>query len=267
MVSLARVDALVLDLDGVVYRGDRVIPGVPGIVTQLRARGVALVFATNNAMDPPDHCAEKLGRMGIAAAPREIVTSADVLAEEIEQRGWAGRSAFLVGTEGLRETLQPSGLRFVTGGDARRAEVVIASGDPGFTYDKLRTAGLALHAGADLIATNADATFPATDGLWPGAGSVLAAIETVSGRRAEVMGKPHLPMMRTIGRRLGDRELVAMVGDQPKTDLDGARAMGWMTILVLSGVTGGAEAASLDPAPDLVLQSLAELQLAAPTES
>lgn len=261
MLDLERLDALVFDLDGVVYRGDSVIPGAREAIEAVRRRGLRVVFATNNATRTPASYCEKLGRMGIPATPEEIVTSAWVLVEEIAQRSWSGRSAFLIGTEVLGDALSEAGLRLLDGPEARKADIVISSGDPEFTYDKLRTAGFALHAGADFLATNADATFPSSDGIWPGAGSLLAAVEAVAGRRAEVMGKPYLPMMEAIGRRLGGCEEIGLVGDQPATDLDGARLMGWTTILVLSGVTDTETAATLTPFPDLVLTSLAELQL------
>lgn len=261
MPALEGLDALVFDLDGVVYRGDAVVPGAREAIEAVRRRGLRVVFATNNATRAPEQYSEKLGRLGVTAAPEEIVTSAAVLVEEIQKRGWAGRSAFLIGTDWLGEALGAAGLRLLHGQEARKAEVVISSGDPGFTYDKLRTAGFALHAGAEFLATNADATFPSSEGIWPGAGSLLAAAEAVASRRAEVMGKPYLPMMEAIARRLPGCQEVGMVGDQPATDLDGARSMGWMTILVLSGVTDASIVAALDPAPDLVLDSLADLRL------
>jgi ribonucleotide monophosphatase NagD (HAD superfamily) len=111
--------------------------------------------------------------------------------------------------------------------------------------------------------------------VWPGAGAILASIEIASGRRAEVMGKPHRPMMEVAARHLLDLSgagsggqkragRIAMVGDRPETDLDGARSMGWTTVLVLSGVTDAATAARLDPAPDLVLEGLAALEVSPP---
>ena len=255
------LDAFVLDLDGVVYRGDSVIPGAPESIARLRREGRRILFATNNATRSPEAFAEKLRGMGVPTAAEEIVTSARVLVEEIERRGLTSRRTFLIGTQMLRSELSNVGLTFLEGEEARSADLVISSNDPDFTYDKLRTAGFALHAGAEFLATNADATFPSSEGLWPGAGSLLAAVQTVSGRRAEVMGKPHRPMMEAIARRLPGCERIGMVGDQPATDLDGASAMGWTTILVLSGVTDAAAAAALDPVPDLILGSLAELQL------
>ena len=111
-----------------------------------------------------------------------------------------------------------------------------------------------------MIATNPDPSFPAEDGLWPGAGSIVAAIEVASGGSAEVIGKPHAPMMDAIEERLAGCDAIAAIGDQPVTDLAGARSKGWATILVLSGVTTADEAAVLDPAPDYVIESLADLE-------
>ena len=259
--SLEEIEALVCDLDGVLYRGDSAVKGSAEAITRARAAGVKIIFATNNATKTPADYVEKLASFGVGAAEPEIVTAAVVTAEECERRGWRGRSAFLIGGRGIREALIRSGIELLAGEDARCAELVITSNDPEFTYDHLRTAGFALHAGADFIATNEDPTFPASNGLWPGAGAVVAAVEKVAGRRAEVMGKPHPPMMEAIARRLEGCERVAFVGDQPATDLEGARSMGWMTILVLSGVTESAQADALEPQPDLILPSLAALEI------
>jgi 4-nitrophenyl phosphatase len=136
---------------------------------------------------------------------------------------------------------------------------VVVGWDGAFDYSRMRAACLAVRAGAELIATNSDATFPAPDGLWPGAGAILASIEVSSGRRAEVLGKPHAPMMDAAARRLEGCERIAIVGDRADTDLAGGISRGWKTILVTSGVTTPEEALALDPQPDLILGSLAEL--------
>jgi HAD superfamily hydrolase (TIGR01450 family) len=138
--------------------------------------------------------------------------------------------------------------------------VVAVGWDPGFDYDALRRAVLAVLNGAALVASNDDASFPAERGeLWPGAGALLAAIERASGQRAEVMGKPNPPMMDAAARRLDGARRIAAVGDRDDTDLEGGRDRGWTTILALSGVTSAEAAATLDPAPDLVIDALADL--------
>ncbi|MDP9441941.1 MAG: HAD-IIA family hydrolase [Actinomycetota bacterium] len=236
------------------------MPGVAEAIGALRASGIKIVFATNNATKTIGQYVERLGRFGVEIAAADLVTSAVVTAEEIVQRGWAGRRVFLVGGEGIREALQAIEMQLVEGDDGRTADIVVVSGTPHFDYDAMRTASLALRSGAVFLATNDDPTFPAPDGLWPGAGALLASIETASGRRAEVMGKPHLPMMAAVARRLAGRRRIAVVGDQPRTDLAGARSMGWSTVLVLSGVTDAAAAHEVEPVPDLVVPTLVGLR-------
>ncbi len=252
-------DGLVCDLDGVLYRGSEPVPGSADAIDRIRDAGIAVVFATNNATRTVEQYVERLRNAGVAASPEDLVTSAVVTAEEVAARGWSTETTFLVGGNGIRHALTAIGMELVEGQAARGAEMVVVSGTPDFTYEAMRTAAFAVRGGARFLATNDDATFPAPDGLWPGAGALLAGIEVAAGRTAEVMGKPHRPMMEAAGRRLGDRARIAVVGDQSATDLEGARLMGWATVLVLSGVTDEATARTLDPAPDLVVPTLADL--------
>lgn len=257
--SPLELDAIVCDLDGVIYRGSEPIAGAADAIDALRSKGIKVVFATNNATHTVEGYGERLQGLGIPTADDEIVTSAIVTVEEITRRGWSGETVLLVGGEGIRRRCIEAGLELVEGRSGRGAGIVIVSGTPHLTYDHIRDAAFAVRAGAHFLATNADPTFPAPDGLWPGAGAIVAAIEVASvGPKAEVMGKPHLPMMQAIERRLEGRRRIAVLGDQPGTDLDGGRAMAWATILVLSGVTGADVAGALDPPPDLVVRSIVE---------
>lgn len=249
------IDALMCDLDGVLYRGDEPIPGAADAVARLRDAGVSFLFCTNNSRSTVAQYVDKLAAMGVPATSEEIVTSAVVTAEVLGQRGLAGESVLVVGGEGIRQALADAGLR--VGGDEPGA--VVVGWDPSFTYDTMRTAARAVMNGATLIATNGDATFPAPDGLWPGAGSILASIETASGRRAEVMGKPHQPMMDVAAERLAGARRIAVVGDRPDSDLAGGVARGWTTILVLTGVTSPGDVDRVTPRPDYVIDSIAEL--------
>lgn len=252
-------DALVCDLDGVLYRGPDPIPGAAQKVADLKRAGVRFVFATNNATATVDQYHQRLNALGIDASRDEILTSAVVTAEVVRERGWNELPTFVIGLEGIRSELEAIGTPLVDVTGARTAGLVVTSGDWTFDYAKLRAAAFALRAGAHFVATNDDLTYPAPEGLWPGAGSILAAVEAASGRRADVMGKPHRPMMEAAARRLHDCDSIAVVGDQPATDLAGARAMGWTTVLVLSGVTSNPD--EVDPAPDVVVPSLADLEL------
>ncbi|MDQ3940739.1 MAG: HAD-IIA family hydrolase [Actinomycetota bacterium] len=258
-----RIDGLVCDLDGVVYRGDRVVAGAPEAIDALRRAGVRVVFCTNNSRPTVVQYVEKLKRLGVDASPSDIVTSAVVTAKVLTSRGLGGARALAVGGDGVRESLEAIGIEVVGADDASdRVDLVVVGWDPRFDYNAMRAAAAAVHRGATLIATNSDATFPAPDGLWPGAGAILASIQTASGVAAEVMGKPHEPMMDAVAARLDGARSIGIVGDRPDTDLAGGAARGWTTILVLSGVTDAAGAARLEPQPDLVLDSLADLPAA-----
>lgn len=253
------IDGLVCDLDGVVYRGAEAIPGSVEALNRLRNDGVAIVYATNNSESTVQQYLDKLRGLGLEVEEEQIVTSAVVLAEVLRERNVAGRTALVVGGAGAVEAIEGLGVSILRDPSADEADMVIVGLDVNFDYEALRRASTAVREGATLIATNSDASYPVAGGLWPGSGSILAAIEVASGGTAEVMGKPYRPMMESALRRLPDASHIAMVGDRPDTDLAGATAMGWTTILVLSGVTTPEEVSALNPSPDLVLGSLAEL--------
>lgn len=253
-------DALLCDLDGVVYRGDVPVIGAADAIERLREDGVKLLFCTNNSRSTAAQYVEKLGAHGVVATREEILTSGMVTADVLKERGFAGTRAIVVGGEGLRENLSAIGVDIDDDPDATEADIVVVGWDPGFDFVAMKRAALAVRGGATFVATNDDASFPAANALlWPGAGALLASIEVASGRRAEVMGKPHDPMMAAAAARFGDARHIAVVGDRPDTDLAGGRARGWTTILVLTGVTTKEQADALQPAPDLVLDSLVAL--------
>ncbi|MFN2488979.1 MAG: HAD-IIA family hydrolase [Actinomycetota bacterium] len=256
------VDGLVCDLDGVVYRGDVPIGGAAEAIARLRAAGVKIVFCTNNSRATTSEYGYKLAGLGIETIDREILTSAVVTGEVLAGRGCAGKRVIVIGGDGLRQSLTEAGLVIVEDADDTSADVVAVGLDTSFDYEAMRVAALALRAGAEFIATNDDATWPAPHGeQWPGAGALLAALERASGRSPEVMGKPHLPMLDAAERRLLGAKNIALVGDRAETDLAGGVAKGWTTILVLSGVTHPGDERSIEPAPDVVIDSLADLTL------
>lgn len=252
-------DGLVCDLDGVIYRGDEVIPGAPEAIGRLRERDISVLFCTNNSRSTVDQYVAKLRGLGIEADLQDVLTSAVVTAEALKARGFPGKTAIVVGGAGIREELSNVCISVKDDPTVTVADLVVVGWDPEFTYEAMKRATIAVRHGATFIATNDDATFPAADALWPGAGAILASIETASGRKAEVMGKPHEPMMSVAALRLEGAGKIAVVGDRPDTDLAGATARGWATILVLSGVTTEEQARHLDPQPDLVIGSIAEL--------
>jgi glycerol-1-phosphatase len=242
-------DSFLLDLDGVMFLGDEPIPGAAESVARLRKLGKGITFVTNNSSRTQAEVAEHLTTVGVAASPDEVETSALSTAAILAERGVG--TAFVVGEEGIRQALGGAGIKVVDR-DADRADAVVIGWDRGADYDKLMRAALLVQRGAEFIATNADASYPAPGGeRWPGAGALLAAVETTVGRRAEVIGKPHAPILvRALARAGGGRPLV--VGDRIDTDIAGAAGLGWDCLLVLSGISSAADAAAADPAPTYV---------------
>jgi len=259
MIGRGPIDGLMCDMDGVLYRGDEPVPGAADAVERLRARGTKIVFCTNNSSATVDTYVAKLTGMGITAEAEEVLTSAVVTAHVLKERGYRNKRAIVVGGEGLKSCLASVGVVVVDDPDVSDVDVVAIGLDPSFNYATLRRAADAVRSGAAFVASNADATFPTALGVEPGAGSLVAAIEVAAGRPAEVIGKPHAPMMDAVATRLADAGHIAAVGDRPDTDIAGASARGWTTVLVLSGVTSAAEALRLDPQPDLILDSIADL--------
>jgi len=164
-----RYDAFLIDLDGVLYRGDEPVPGAAAALEHMRSAGRRVVFLTNNSSGTPEDVAAKLRRMGIPADAPEVLTSALATAAMVRRDAEVvHRTAFVIGGRGIRQALESAGVRLVDR-DAREADLVVVGWDPHATYDDLRAAGLLVQRGARLIGTNPDGSYPAPDGLWPGA--------------------------------------------------------------------------------------------------
>lgn len=248
-------DAFLFDLDGVLYRGSEPIPFAAEAIARLRAMGKRVAFVTNNSARTPETVAGRLASVGIPAEIDEIETSALATADLLSARGV--EEAFVVGEEGILRALQGKGITVVNG-DAHEVEVVVVGWDRHADYAKLRTASLLVQRGASLVATNDDASFPAPDGNWPGAGALLSAIETTTGVHAEVVGKPHAPVLLAALERAGGKTPL-VVGDRLDTDIAGANALGWDCLLVLTGIASREDVAASSTKPTFVGQDLSAL--------
>ncbi|HEU4737252.1 MAG TPA: HAD-IIA family hydrolase [Solirubrobacterales bacterium] len=254
-----RFDGFLVDLDGVVWVGREPVPGAAAALRVLIESGKEIVFVTNNPGRPPATYAARLREAGVPVSDGRVVTAGVATARLAAETVGAGSTAFAIGAEAFHETVAEAGLRLLEGEDGRSADAVLVSGHRGFDYEELLTATLALRNGAELFATSHDPTLPMPDGLWPGTGSILAAVETASGARAEIGGKPERHLFDQARALLGGAERVAMVGDRISSDIEGGRRAGLATILVLSGASSREQAAAADPPPDLVLDDLAAL--------
>jgi HAD superfamily hydrolase (TIGR01450 family) len=224
----------VIDLDGVVWITGRPIAGVDEAVARLRGSGVRPLFATNNSSPTRAELRRRLEHCGISAGDDDLLSSAHVAAGLLTP----GTSALVLGDDGVIEALGDRGVAVVP---EPPADAVVVGWTRGFTFDAVARAAAAVRAGARLVGTNEDPTFPTPDGLVPGAGALLAAVATASETVPEVAGKPHRPTAEAITARVPAGELRVMVGDRPTTDGALAAQLGIPFALVLSGVTPAAE--------------------------
>jgi len=229
-------DLVILDLDGVVFLIDRPIPGAVATVNRLRADGVPLMFATNNASRRAGEVADLLTGMGVAASASEVLTSAGAAAATLAGRFPAGAPVLVVGAEALREEVRETGLRLVESADDKPLAVVQGYG-PEVGWRQLAEASLAIRAGALWVATNTDRTLPSPRGPLPGNGSLVSVIATALDREPDlVIGKPEPGLFETAARLTGARRPL-VVGDRLDTDIAGAHRAALDSLLVLTGVS------------------------------
>jgi 4-nitrophenyl phosphatase len=224
---------VICDIDGVIYRGDRLLPGSDLALRRLRDAGVTVHFATNNSAKSPLTVSEKITRItGVDIEPESIVTSSQAA---VGLLGDDPGPVMVLGSEGIVAALAEAGIGLTE--DPSLAKALLVGLDFDLTYDRLTRAADAVRFGARFIATNTDPTFPVADGLLPGGGAIVAAVRATTGVEPEVAGKPNAPM-RALLRAKGIRD-AWVIGDRVDTDIALARAEpDWTSILVLTGVTG-----------------------------
>lgn len=260
-ILLERYRAFIIDLDGVVYLLEDPIPGSLRVIESLQARGRAFVFLTNNSSATPKQYVEKLARMGLSVGTENVVTASNAVGRYLElEHETSGRTAFVIGEDGLVSEVAGSGLRLLSGIEARSADYVFVGWDRTFDFEKLKTAVIAIRNGAVYVATNTDATYPTPEGLWPGAGSIVAAVTTGAGREPVVAGKPNPLMVELALERLGVSASEALlIGDRLDTDIETGLAAGVDTMLVLTGVSGPGDLESSGIRPTHTADSLQAL--------
>ncbi|MDP2710547.1 MAG: HAD-IIA family hydrolase [Solirubrobacteraceae bacterium] len=260
---IASYDHILLDLDGCVWVGDEPTPGAIDAIAALRAAGKGVAFVTNDTQLVDEEYVRKLWRLGFQASLEEVVTAGGAMQFVLAER-FAGHAAVVIGSPALHRHVEGAGLRIVNDTTfASRADVVVVAFHRGFDYDELRQATQAALRGAFLVGSNRDATFPTEDGLWPGSGAVIAALETASGRTVQTVGKPEPTLVQTALDRLGPGRAL-MIGDRVDADLGAAHAAGIDGAIVLTGASDRetAQAAS-KPSPVAIAERLQTLVLGA----
>jgi 4-nitrophenyl phosphatase len=268
---------LLVDLDGVVYRASRPIPGVAELLARRAAAGDDVLYVTNNSMYERSRYVRRLRALGAPVDPERVVTSAWATARYLREAAPEVGRVLVVGAGGLVRELRAEGYEVVPAASAatalRRGETdgwraagrpgaVVVGLDPGLTYLRLAAAVDAVRSGARFVATNRDPLFPMERGLRPGAGAIVAAIEAASGTPPAVVGKPSGRLLELAAASVGRSAAEAvMIGDSLTTDLPAARAVGARAVLMLTGVTGSEQLEALAPElrPDAVAADAAEL--------
>ena len=254
MASLVDIKHLIIDMDGVLYRGDEPMPCLGEFIAFLRQRPIPFILATNNSTRTPEEYANKLAHMGVTVSPDEILVSGQATARFLAREYPRGTRVHVFGMPALRQALADEG--FVLADED--VPLVVASMDRAVTYEKLKRATLLIRRGARFIATNLDPTNPSEEGLIPGTGSMIAALEAASGVKPTAIGKPEPTMYQLAMEQMGARpETTAAIGDRADTDILGGKRAGLTTICVLSGSSNRSEAEAYGS--DMIFYDIAHL--------
>jgi len=251
---------LILDMDGVLWRDNTPIGNLPHIFDSLATRGIRVVLATNNSTKTVPQYLTKLNDIGVILKPWQIVTSSsavtEILLKQFPNRG----DVFIIGEEGVRQSLIEAGFGISTVGETSKSIAVVVGIDREINFSKLKEATLLIRRGLPFIGTNPDLTFPTPEGLVPGAGSFLALLTSATGVTPKIAGKPAPEILELALKRLDTpRTQTLVVGDRLETDIAGGQAIGCPTALVLSGVSTREMGEAWNPKVDLIADDLESL--------
>lgn len=255
------IRGLILDGDGVLWKDAEPIGDLVSAFSAMRSRGLRISLATNNAMHTVDDYRLKLRGFGVTLEAAQIVTAGEATAATLAA-AFPGRGpVFLVGELGVKRALEQLGFEVISDPGHQAAYLAVVAGiDHELSYARLQKASSLIRAGLPFYGTNPDPTFPTPAGLVPGAGAIIAAIATASGKQPIVIGKPSPLLFETAAHRMQlDASELLVVGDRLETDIQGGQAFGSRTALVLSGASSQAEADAWKPAPTIVAPTLSAL--------
>lgn len=256
---LKNIKALIIDMDGVLWRDSQPLGDLTGIFHSIEALGLKYILATNNATRTVDEYHQKLLGFGVKIPEGGIINSAQAVGIYLAEHYTDGANVYVVGEPSLKHTLRQYNLNIVDESE-KDVQVVVASMDLSLSYQKIKHASLLIQSGCEFIGTNPDRTLPTPEGFTPGSGTVIGALEIASGRTAKYIGKPEPLLYEMALRRLGVRpgETLA-VGDRLETDIVGAHAAGIHTALVLTGASTREQAQGFNLKPEIITQDFTEL--------
>ena len=262
-------DCFLIDLDGVVYIGDSAVPGSVETIKYLLNNDKTVIFVTNNPRHTISQYSQKLNKIGIEGTSLNIITSGTALAHHIKSKfsDLKDKKAFVIGSGSLKKEIELTGLKLVSGDEAKKADFLIFGGHPEFHYEEMKIATLALANGAHFFATNRDTVYPTIEGHIPATGAMLASIEVASGKKAVSAGKPENMMFEiALNHYEHDKDKIVIIGDHLDTDILGGKNAGISTILVLSDPNIEDELKRSEIKPDYVIEDLRDLLKDIPTK-
>ncbi len=260
---MKHIKNLIIDMDGVLWHGNTPMPGLADFFATLRRLNINFMLATNNAAKTPALYRQKFAGFGIDIDVFNILNSAEATAQYVRGEYDAGTAVYVVGDIGLHEAMKAQGFHILTIDEVYNgatAKVVVAGFNPNVVYKELAAGAICIRKGAKFIGSNQDPSYPSEWGPLPGAGALIAVLETATGVKPIFIGKPGPALFQEAMTRLQAKpENTAMVGDRLTTDIAGGIAAGIYTILVLSGVTQKEDLANSDIQPDYILADISEL--------
>lgn len=256
----SHIKALILDMDGVLWKSDAPIGDLPSVFKRIRERGLKFVFATNNGTKTPEEYQQKLRHLGVEVNVSQVVTSALGIAYLLARKYPPKTKIFMIGGEGVRKALSEKGFEVLPLERVSEAQVFVMGIDREINFEKVAEATLLVRNGIPFYTTNTDKTFPTPRGEIPGSGAWLSVITTATGVEPISAGKPFPYLMELALERLGTKkEETLVVGDRLETDIAAGQAVGCPTALVLSGVASREQAEMWEKRIDIIAKDLTEL--------
>jgi 4-nitrophenyl phosphatase len=255
---LKDINAIMIDIDGTLLRGNQPLPGMVEFFNFLNAHKIKFKVASNNATKTLQTYQQKISAFGAELSIENVLTSSTVTALYLQEH-FPGGKVYMIGQAGLKEALTQAGNEIVDGFNGK-VDAVVVGGDYELTYEKLKYASLHIQQGAQFIGTNPDLVYPTDEGLVPECGMTLVALETATGVKPLIMGKPNQFMFELGMKKIGIQPAeTAMLGDRLETDILGGQKAGMQTILVETGVDDRESTTTKKIQPDLVVKDLIEL--------
>jgi 4-nitrophenyl phosphatase len=258
MRKLANTKGLIIDMDGVLWRGRTFLEGVPEFFSFLRNNSMPFLLVTNNSTATPKGVVDRMGSAGVQINPAEVLTSAQATAAHLQHKFPSGTKVYAIGEDALMNALSAAGFRLHDSADGVQA--VVMGFDREISWAKMTEASIAIQSGALFVATNPDLSFPIERGQAPGAGAFITAVQLITDTEPLMIGKPEPPLFNLARERLGlSAEEILVLGDRIETDILGAQRAGIAAGLLLTGVTSSDQAEASTIKPDWIFNDLPSL--------